>query len=306
MLMTDPNLITARTFAGYLQCNTKGQLISRSTTIETPDITELVREQFKRASVAKIQTSTNRRLIQYAERLAKNKQSYLIDCDTTYLDIRQLDKLQQFRAKRKSATEYPFVPILFLPHEPIQAWHKVLLCFSAIAIRNLAGVVPLAGYICYGSEWSITKIRLTDTIDKAVEILQEARTVFSSKVDVPLTLNKHCAVCQFKLRCRHIAIDTDNLSLIGTLGDKERQRLLERGVTTITQLSYGYRPRRKRRIRATAPPIPTVLNAKNDNKLRALALKKKQIHVLNAQRWTQHGPPVYLDVEGVSGEDFFI
>jgi predicted RecB family nuclease len=302
--MGDPRLITSRIFAGYLQCKTKGQLLSRSAAPrgEGLDIVALTHERFKRASVGHIQKSTNRQLIPYGELRTSDTQSCLVDCDTTYLDITCVDQLQHFRVKRKP--EYPFVPILFLPHGPMEAWHKTLLCFSAIAICEVSGEVPLAGYICHGSEWSITKIRLRETINKMVDILTDAHRVLLSKADVPLILNKHCGVCQFRLRCRRIAIDTDNLSLIGTLGDNERRKLLEKGISTITQLSYGYRPRRKRRIHAPAPPAH-IIGAKNDNKLKALALKKQQIHVVNAQHSTQHGTPVYLDVEGMPGEDFF-
>jgi hypothetical protein len=48
-----------------------------------------------------------------------------------------------------------------------------------------------------------------------------------------------------------------------------------------------------------------VAGAKNDNKLRALAIKKQQIHVIAAQPSKENGTPVYFDVEGVPGEDFY-
>jgi hypothetical protein len=109
---------------------------------------------------------------------------------------------------------------------------------------------------------------------------------------------------RFNKHCRDIAIATDNLSIIGTLGEKEHRKLVEKGVTTITQLSYEYRPRRKRRALAKAPFAPGI-TIKNDNKLRALALKKSQIHVVNPQPGLRKGTPVYLDVEGTPGDDFF-
>ena len=53
--MLESHVMTCKTFAGYLQCQTKGQLLWRSGTVE-PDFIEMVSERFKLASVARIQT----------------------------------------------------------------------------------------------------------------------------------------------------------------------------------------------------------------------------------------------------------
>jgi predicted RecB family nuclease len=301
--MPESHVMTCKTFAGYLQCQTKGQLLWRSKTVE-PDFIEMVSERFKLASVAQIQTCIGRRLISYDELSPKCDESYLIDCGTTYLDMRTTHIPQGVGAKTNSEPEGSFLPILFTVHEPIDSWHKTLLCFAAIAIWNTCRNVPHAGYICHGIDRTITKLRLTDTIGKTFELLHHAYRSIASDVDVSLILNKHCNICSFNKRCRDIAIATDNLSLIGTLGEKEHRKLLEKGVTTITQLSYGYRPRRKRRALARATPTPSI-TTKNDNKLKALALKKGQIHVLNPQPCLLQGTPVYLDVEGTRAHDFF-
>jgi predicted RecB family nuclease len=120
-----------------------------------------------------------------------------------------------------------------------------------------------------------------------------------------LDLNHHWILCEFKTRCHRIAIETDNLSLIGTLGEKERRRLREKGINTVTQLSYGYRPRRKRGATAIARTGAAATSLKNDNKLRALAIKKQQIHVLCSPQVKRRQTPVYFDVEGFSGGHFY-
>jgi predicted RecB family nuclease len=301
--MLESPVMTCKTFAGYLQCKTKGQLLWRAGTVE-PDFTEMVSVRYKIASVAQIQSWISRKVISYDELSVKCEQSFLIDCDTAYLDIRTTNMPQGVGAKNKSDRDRSFLPILFTVHEPIESWHKTLLCFAAIAIWNTCRNVPHAGYICHGSDRKITKLPLTDAIGRTFEILHQAYRSIASGVDVPLILNKHCNICSFNKHCRDIAIATDNLSIIGTLGEKEHRKLVEKGVTTITQLSYGYRPRRKRRALAKAPFAPGI-TIKNDNKLRALALKKGQIHVVNPQPGPRKGTPVYLDVEGTPGDDFF-
>jgi hypothetical protein len=228
--------LTARALAAYLACNTKGQLLSRSTIAETSDFSDLVHEEFKTASAALLEQSTGRRLIRYdnivAHIAANDERPCFIDCDTTYVDTNQVVP-PQF-PKNARATSELYSPILFVPQGPIQTWHKTLLCFSALALRDFARTIALVGDICHGHGRNLKKIPLSDAIKNTFKVLQEAQRTLASKVDVPLTLNKHCSVCKYQARCRRIAIDTDNISLVGTIGEKERRKLLEKGVTTIS------------------------------------------------------------------------
>jgi hypothetical protein len=84
---------------------------------------------------------------------------------------------------------------------------------------------------------------------------------------------------------------------------KERVKCGEKGISTITQLSYGYRPRRRRRVKPTAPHgSPPV---KHDHKLKALAIKKAQIHVVGSPSLFIEGTPVFMDVEGMPDRDLY-
>jgi hypothetical protein len=68
--MTAMPHLTARALAAYLACNTKGQLLSRSTIAEPSDFSDLVHEEFKAASAALLKQSTGRRLIRYDDIVA--------------------------------------------------------------------------------------------------------------------------------------------------------------------------------------------------------------------------------------------
>jgi predicted RecB family nuclease len=84
---------------------------------------------------------------------------------------------------------------------------------------------------------------------------------------------------------------------------KERTKFIGKGITTITQLSYGYRPRRRRRPKST--PRRTELQARHDHKLKALALKKGKIHVVGAPVVPSDGDPLFIDVEGAPDRGFY-
>jgi len=76
------------------------------------------------------------------------------------------------------------------------------------------------------------------------------------------------------------------------------------------QLFYGYRPRRRRRARTdvdgSAEAAKRAAQAdRNDHKLKALAIKKNQIHVVGAPSLTLAAVPIFLDVEGMPDRDSY-
>src|SRR5262249_9008318 len=89
-------------------------------------------------------------------------------------------------------------------------------------------------------------------------------------------------------------VERDHLSLLAAMTTKERMKCEEKGISTITQLSYGYRPRRRRRMRPAA--LEGSQAVKHDHKLKALAIKNARIHVV--------GSPS-LSIEGMPDRDFY-
>jgi predicted RecB family nuclease len=85
--------------------------------------------------------------------------------------------------------------------------------------------------------------------------------------------------------------------------EKERAKCQQKGISTITQLSYGYRPRRRRRIKSTA--VLASPRVKHDHKLKALAIKKGHTHVVGSPSLSIEGTPVFMDVEGLPDRDLY-
>jgi predicted RecB family nuclease len=314
MTTTSTSHLTARLFGEYLQCKTKGQLLWRSPRPPISHFANVFCNRIKSDLVDRAEHSIGRRLIGFDELanldFSRLERRFLIDCDTAHVDLSRVLISHRVRTGPRSHERDPFLPILFVVDGPLQHWHKILLCFSAVAISHLGQQTPSIGYVCHGYDKDISTIRISSFVTDTVHVLMEAQSILTSKADVPLDLKKHCTLCEFKSRCHQIAIETDNLSLIGTLGDKERRRLREKGINTVTQLSYGYRPRRRRGATAIARTESAAIspkndNSKNDNKLRALAIKKQQIHVLGSPQVRRRRTPVYFDVEGLSGGQFY-
>src|SRR5262249_37305860 len=83
-----------------------------------------------------------------------------------------------------------------------------------------------------------------------------------------------------------------------------------KGIFSITQLSYGYRPRRRKRTKSDAESSKKIGKRaasilRNDHKLKALAVKKRQIHVVGTPSITFDGTPTFLDVESMPDRNFY-
>ena len=96
-----------------------------------------------------------------------------------------------------------------------------------------------------------------------------------------LILNDHCQICEFRQRCHDQAVQEDNLSLLRGMGEKEIKRNARKGIFTVTQLSYTFRPRRRPKW-ARAAPRP------HSFALQALALREKKIHINGTPELKNH------------------
>src|SRR5262249_25401499 len=110
-----------------------------------------------------------------------------------------------------------------------------------------------------------------------------------------LMLNGHCQVCEFRQRCRKQAEDADDISLLGGLSAKEAAALNGRGIFTVAQYSYTFRPGRIKRL----------AGRKHDHSLQALAIREKTVYVAKRPELPDGKASLFLDVEGLPDEGFY-
>ena len=82
------------------------------------------------------------------------------------------------------------------------------------------------------------------------KIIAKIAALLSGQAPPDLVLNRHCAECEFEKRCRQKAIQEDDLSLLAGVRADERSRYRSKGIFTVKQLSYTFRPRRTPKKRA--------------------------------------------------------
>jgi predicted RecB family nuclease len=308
---------TAAVFSAFLKCQTKAYLVAVG---EAPpdtffsDIEQRISTRFKATAKPPLATGSNVEGFLEFQRshFAHNLGSatHLVDCDSATYDLSPSLSEQGRPTPSKLPVSDAVLPVLFVPSDKPSLSESLLLCFGAVALEQFTGVRPNIGTLVYGEGHCQKNLKVENHLVRTHEVIGSIKQTLDAAQPPPLVLNRHCTVCDYQRRCRGIAIERDDLSLLTAMTAKDRTKSNAKGISTITQLSYGYRPRRRKRTRLDlerakksvkrAPPP-----AKNDHKLKALAIKKGQIHVIGTPSFKIEGTPVFVDVEGMPDRDFY-
>ena len=173
-----------------------------------------------------------------------------------------------------------------------------MLAFDALQFSAAVGREVSLGKIIHGDSYATLKVRLSSLTAEVRKRTTEVTTLLADNSPPDLVLNRHCGQCEFQARCRKQAMEKDELSLLSGISKKERKKLHGKGIFTVTQLSYTFRPRRRHgKVQGK--------QEKFHRSLRALAIRENKIHAVDILDPKLDGTPVYLDVEGLPDRDFY-
>ena len=193
---------------------------------------------------------------------------------------------------------FQFVPYRFQFANKLTKNDKLSLAFDAYVLSEAVGREVNLGKITYGDAHATLKVKLSSLVSQVRKTIKDITALLADDSPPDLVLNRHCGQCEFQARCRERATEKDELSLLSGMSEKERKWLHGRGIFTVTQLSYTFRPRRRRRSSRDKPE-------KFHHSLRALAIRENKIHAADLPDPKLDGTPIYLDVEGLPDRDFY-
>ena len=176
--------------------------------------------------------------------------------------------------------------------------HKLLLGFDAIVVSELLGRVVGLGKIVHGDNFATLIVKTAPLAREVRKRINEITKLLTGDSPPDFVLNRHCGQCEFQTRCRTHASEKDELSLLSGMSGKDRKKFHAKGVFTVTQLSYTFRPRRRSNSSRDKPE-------KYHHSLRALAIRENKIHVVSIRDLKTEGTLVFLDVEGIPDRDFY-
>ena len=136
---------------------------------------------------------------------------------------------------------------------------KLLLAYDALCLQAFTRVPIRVGKLVDGVSKRAKKVQLNSQLKAVQDHVRRLTELLGQAKEPPLILNRHCVECEFRARCREKATETDDLSLLSKMSLKERQKLQGKGIFTVQQLSYTFRPRRRRKAPVqmqTISPMP--------------------------------------------------
>ena len=175
---------------------------------------------------------------------------------------------------------------------------KLLVAFDALVLAGMTGRKILFGKLIYGPEYRSLKVKTSHLVNKVRRQIEQINHCVSESKAPDLILSRRCTDCEFQVSCRKEVIEKDDLSLLAGMTEKERKKLNGKGIFTVTQLSYTFRPRRR-------PKRFVSKNEKYHQALKALAIRERKVHVVGKPELNIGGTPVYLDVEGLPERELY-
>ena len=191
-----------------------------------------------------------------------------------------------------------FVPIRFVAADKLSSSDKTMAAFEAVVLSKAFGTKASLAKIVHGERMATFSVKagaLSRALHGKVSLVA---ALLSSASPPDPVINRHCPECGFQERCRKNAVEKDDLSLLANLTDKERMRIRAKGIFTVSQLAYTFRPRRRAKRLAVRPE-------KYHHALKALAIREGKMHVVGKPELVVEGTPIFFDVEGIPDRDFY-
>ena len=146
---------------------------------------------------------------------------------------------------RGSTTQ--FIPYRFEFANKLTKQHKLLVAFDTLLLSEAVGRAVTLGKIMHGDSRATLKVKTPALASEVRKRIKDITALLAGNSPPNLVLNRHCSQCEFQARCRRQGMEKDELSLLSGMSEKERKKLHAKGIFTVTQLSYTFRPRRRHR-----------------------------------------------------------
>lgn len=190
-----------------------------------------------------------------------------------------------------------YEPHLVVGTHAVAKEQKLALAYAGYVVGQTKRYLPATGFVV-PVEGRPRLVRLTPLYSSIRPIVSSLRQfVNQSATEPPLNLNHKCATCPFHNHCLHEAEETDHLTLLERMNPKLSKRYAKKGVFTVNQLSYLFKPRRRRKRSPAAQPSFNI-------ELQALAIRTNKIYLHEAPTLEEEPVELYLDIEGIPDQDF--
>jgi predicted RecB family nuclease len=187
-----------------------------------------------------------------------------------------------------------YEPTLCLGTHRISNEQKLAMAFAGYLLGRLQHTPPVRGRLIAldGTSHTVTLDQSAEDLRPFLDPLQ-AWTTGAPPAPPPVILNKHCPLCPFQRSCQAQAEQEDNLSLLDGVTARVMRQYAKKGIFTVTQLSYLFKPRKPRKRSRRPPPATHKLE------LQALAIREHKTYLQELPAVSRQPVELFLDIEGV-------
>lgn len=188
-------------------------------------------------------------------------------------------------------------PIFITPFEKVTATDKLFVSLQALLIETEFNLKIVNCKVIHGKNLQGMQFKLSSTTKNIKKIIVELNKILLSSDEPTLILNRHCAYCEFSSSCKEKANTDGNMSLLDRATPKVIEKYKKKGIFTIQQLSYLYKPRRrKKRVN------PLVVH---NLELQAFALRTDKIYAQQLPELSRQPIELFLDIEGNPDQELY-
>jgi predicted RecB family nuclease len=298
-------LITSRLFEAYLKCHTKCFLLSLGETGTGNGYSDWVQAQqssYRGEEIKRLtqEAAQNQHVIGLIDRedVRSTKWRFAVETTARAQNLESIIHAVEHLTSEEQDKLGLFIPIRFIFTNKLHKDAKLLLAFDAFVLSELLGREVGLGKIIHGDDRATRKVNTGALVSEVRRLNDKIGALLSSDSPPELILNRHCPECEFQNQCRQKAVEKDELSLLSGITETERQSHRSKGIFTVTQLSYTFRPRRApKRAKNSATP--------HHFALQALAIRENTVYIHGTPRFPKSETQIYLDIEGLPDNESY-
>lgn len=295
--------ITPEIIIAYSQCPRKGYLLlfekEQGILLEYIELLEKRKKDHREACLNNIATIASEITLSQVQEL-KYLGTCLSKVSLKFNEFQsECDLLCVEKVEEGNLDNLRYEPRIFTGTYSVTKEQKLNLLFIGYLLQNILKIPINKGKII-SLDNSYHSVKLNDNskfIKPLINPLKE--WIKTSPLEPPpVILNKHCPCCQFQVNCRKKAEQDDDLSLLTSMTPKSWQKYHKRGIFTVKQLSYLYRPKRRRRNKKKT-------FSRHKPELQALAIRTGKIYLQDTPILLRHEVEIFLDIEGIPDQNFY-
>jgi len=293
--------ITSEVVVAYAQCPRKAYLLLFSSDQGNPHEYVRIRERQRREHQARYfdRLQQQRADVQpYTVENLRNGSEVLSHACLQADDFAAVCAVLTRVGGKSTGGKHCYEPTMCVGTHSISKEQKLEMAFAGYVLGRLQYKPPMAGKII-GMDGPAHTVNLGNSSKDLLPLLEPLQewTTTASPEPPPIILNKHCPLCPFQRLCQAQAVQEDNLSRLRGVTPKVVRNYERKGIFTVKQRSYVFKPRRRNK-RAKNPPPTT-----HKIELQALAIHSGKIYLQELPSLTRQETELVLDIESVPDQD---